>query len=714
MPLPIADAPRALLSRVRAWRRAPESSTEAGATTKTTPSADSKPPRHGPRLDALDGIRTIAVALVVLFHVSAPGFSAGYLGVDMFFVLSGYLITGRLLPRVGQGRFPLLADFWTRRFKRLLPAALLVIVVVLLWSAIAAPLFQRAGLAKDAWWTVLYLANWHFIDSASYFANDGTSSPLLHMWSLALEEQFYLGWPLLISLVAAISLWRRRGSRHGRGAVPQALAILAFVVVVASAVLLWVRYDPQATERAYMGTDTKTFEPMLGAFVVIALYFRRIESQAQRFAKALAVGGALGLVVLYLFLPGPSAFYFHGGALLFSLAASALIVGVAFAPLSRLGRVLSLPAMSYLGRISYGIYLWHWPYAVWLGTAHTTFTWWRALLVVVLTLVTAAASYHFLEMPIRQGRVSSWVTPRRALAAMASGVAAVAVGATVLGGAPWSRYVAVSAPPKDADSNIILLVGDSVPLRLTPDLSTAAAERGFPLVSAAAGGCSPIAVKQWSGLDDGFGLGCGEVAKTQEDQLKLFHPGIVLWWSRYEIADRFSGERILHAGTEEFWKAQHADFERAVDRLTAGGATLVVVQSERPGPGVQSRCTAQSCPPFLERLITGGDLRDAWNEYVRSRAAVDHRIRTITVEDLFCHAGPTPTASPSPSGSPSETAPPAAPRLPAGWNVGLCDDTVSPGRFARPDGSHFDNALVGEKVAAGVIERTIAAARGTR
>jgi hypothetical protein len=150
------------------------------------------PAHHSNRFDALDGLRTVAVGLVVLFHVSVPHMAAGFLGVDMFFVLSGFLITSGLVGQFQRTGRISLGDFWGRRIKRLMPAALLVVCVVLIWAANFTLLHRRNNIAVDAWYTIFYLANWRFIDSSSYFENDGTVSPLLHMWSLAVEEQFYM------------------------------------------------------------------------------------------------------------------------------------------------------------------------------------------------------------------------------------------------------------------------------------------------------------------------------------------------------------------------------------------------------------------------------------------------------------------------------------------------------------------------------------------
>lgn len=157
------------------------------------PPAGARPPATsspGHRIDALDGLRAIAVLAVIAFHVGVPGMSAGFLGVDAFFVLSGYLITGLLLHDVSKYGRVRLGIFWTRRVRRLMPAFLVVVVAVIAWAATLAPPYQRDALRTDTISSLAYVANWHFISTTSYFADDGVASPLQHVWSLAVEEQF--------------------------------------------------------------------------------------------------------------------------------------------------------------------------------------------------------------------------------------------------------------------------------------------------------------------------------------------------------------------------------------------------------------------------------------------------------------------------------------------------------------------------------------------
>lgn len=165
---------------------------------------------------ALDGIRTIAVFLVILFHVSTPGFAAGYIGVDIFFVLSGYLITAGLMRETRRSGRINVGTFWLRRFKRLMPAALLILAAITVWMLWIAPLFQIRSISADPWWTLLYLANWHLMTASSYFSATGTPSPLLHMWSLAVEEQFYVVWPLILLVILGTTLLFARALRMSK------------------------------------------------------------------------------------------------------------------------------------------------------------------------------------------------------------------------------------------------------------------------------------------------------------------------------------------------------------------------------------------------------------------------------------------------------------------------------------------------------------------
>nr|WP_157551489.1 acyltransferase family protein [Kineosphaera limosa] len=661
------------------------------------------------RLHALDGLRTIAVVLVLLYHLQVPGFAGGFLGVDVFFVLSGFLITSLLLKEISARGRADLANFWMRRVLRLLPAALLVILTVLLWALFLAPPTQRGSIGLDALWSLLYVANWRFIATSSYFGSDGTLSPLQHLWTLAVEEQFYVLWPLLLVGIGTLAVARFRApetelqdsaDRAERTAARRkAMSMLTFALagalVLGSVALLAWRFDPEAAERAYMGTDSRAFEPLIGGAAAALMLRPRLRAWVAARSQQLMVLGLVGIALAVPLLGaahGPVAAYYHGGAALFALSCAVLVAATSLAD-RRHGLTLLLGStpVAYLGRISYGVYLWHWPLIVWF-IGDRGFEPVRAVAVAGLTIAVAAASYHLVERPIRTGHVR--LTPRRVFLQ-----AGVAVGLAValtsqLGGSPLNRFVpAVAAnlePTPTAGS--VVLVGDSVMSRLSPEIATVGLQRGMTVVNAARGGCSALSVVVLSGRDVANEACARDIGTVQTDAITNARPSTVIWWSRYELADRLdAGGNRLVANTPAFWAAQDADLARTVDRLTAGGAHLVVVLVDRVGTGMDSRCTPQECDPLLRRLRDDAALRQAWNDRMHALAATDPRVSVITMDDVYCR----------------DDASPCDDRLPVGAPA------TADGGVARPDGSHFSPAAM-PAVAAALLDRAAAATAHSR
>ncbi|MDO5626940.1 MAG: acyltransferase family protein [Mobilicoccus sp.] len=681
------------------------------------------PRRPAVRVDALDGIRTLAVFLVVAFHVGVPGMAGGFLGVDIFFVLSGYLITTLLLKDLSaHGRIDL-AHFWTRRFLRLMPAAVLVIATVVVWAYLVAEPYRRAAIGTDALWSLLYVGNWRFISSASYFDDDGTSSPLQHVWSLAVEEQFYVAWPLVLAVAAALALRaaRRRTvvdsaerldrERRRRATVLRTTALTALVIGIGSAVLLWVLYDPAAPDRAYMGTDTKVFEPLLGALFATLTARPRARAWFVRHSGVLMVIGIGGVAAGVVTLGGPSPWYFAGGAVAFSLCCAVLVTAVTAAgDRHPLARGFATAPVAYLGRISYGMYLWHWPFAVWFIT-EPGFVPHQAALVVALTIVTASLSYHLVEHPIRTGALAR-IRPRHLLPVGIGTLAAVVMSTAVLAGSPVHRalqqvQVVSGTASHEVDPDAIVVVGDSVMGRLVPGLDTVARGRGVTVYNAARGGCPALTVPALD-IDDTLLAGgqCTErMRDIQDDTIAQARPATIVWWSRYELSDRLDDDgTILRAGTSAFWEAQRRSLAADVDRLTASGAVLVLVQTDRPGIGLHSRCTPERCHPFLDRLWHRDDLRVEWNAILAEVAEHDRRVETLTIDDVFCRDEATPCDDHLDSAS-------AASSGPSGLRTPATD--ASPGidyaTLARPDGSHFSDAAA-PRVATSLLDRVQALA----
>lgn len=354
------------------------------------------PPGAGYR-PHLDGLRAVAVYLVVLFHAGADRAAGGFIGVDVFFVLSGYLVTQLLLRDLrGTGAIDL-RRFYGRRARRLLPAALVALVVTMVvFSSIASP--AELGDATDATRAAaLYVSNWFFIaESAQYFGSDVSASPVAHFWSLSVEEQYYVAWPLMLAGLHALA--GRAGAR--RWAVLRG-AVLAGLLASLSAALLLSRSN---LDRAYYGTDTRAYQLLAGALLALApdiIDRLGARSAARRAVQLVATGAMGGLLLLATDLVDvdPVSRGVWAAAL-----AVAVIGALEMAPAGMLRRALSMPAIVYLGRISYGTYLWHWLVVVVtirvVGATPTS----TALVTALVATGVAALSFELVERPVREAR----------------------------------------------------------------------------------------------------------------------------------------------------------------------------------------------------------------------------------------------------------------------------------------------------------------------
>lgn len=411
----------------------------------TTPSA--------PRFAGLDGLRAVAVLLVVVYHLFPGAFlRSGFVGVDVFFVISGFLITSLLLrEHAASGRIAL-RSFWTRRARRLLPALAAVVTV----SATAAWLIGGdvlVGLGRQVLGAATFSYNWLSIASGgTYF--DGTEPELFrNLWSLAVEEQFYVVWPLLLPVVLLIP------GRRSRVAVSVALAAAS---AGGAALLVAAGAD---VSRAYYGTDTHAFGLLLGVAAAFALSpVRRAPGRRAALATGLAGAAALVALVALAAVPGGSAAY--PGVTLATSVLTVVVIAAATAPASALGRALDVQPLRWIGERSYAIYLWHWPLVVLLCLFATgSFT--DAAVPVPLgvaalaaTLAVSAASYRVLEQPVRRrgfagalravrARLSS--SPARRFGA----IVAVTAGALVVGG----TTAAVAAAPRITSSEAVVASG---------------------------------------------------------------------------------------------------------------------------------------------------------------------------------------------------------------------------------------------------------------
>lgn len=350
-------------------------------------------------MPGLDGLRALAVLAVLAYHGGVMALPGGFLGVEVFLVISGYLITALLLAERSATSTVNLRDFWVRRARRLLPAVMLLLFVVSVWSV----LFARDTLATlrgDVLASLLYVQNWHQIFSdQSYFDAVGRPPLLRHLWSLAVEEQFYLVWPLVF---AAGLVW------FGRRRLLWGVLAGAAASTVLMAVLFQPGVDPT---RIYYGTDTRASGLLLGVALAFVAPPWRMRAQVGRGGGAvLTAMGVAGLGVLWLLMANVgefSAFLYRGGFLVTGLA-TVVVIAVVAHPAARLGAVLGIAPLRWIGLRSYGIYLWHWPVFV-LTRPDVDVTWPGWVLVAVrlgLTVGLAELSYRYVEVPVRSGGIS--------------------------------------------------------------------------------------------------------------------------------------------------------------------------------------------------------------------------------------------------------------------------------------------------------------------
>ncbi|WP_127359621.1 acyltransferase family protein [Actinacidiphila soli] len=433
------------------------------------------------RVRGLDGLRALAVAAVVVYHVHAPWLRGGFLGVDLFFVISGYLITSLLAAdhwRSGRIR---LGAFWKRRALRLLP---------LLWLVLAVTACAATLTGGDAWdglrgavaAALTYRSNWwQLAQHDMYFAQFGAVPVLQHLWSLSVEEQFYLGWPLLLWVV--MGLLRRQ----------RAQAACAAMLALASFTAMALLYEPGSEpSRVYYGTDTHGGGLLLGAAVALVLPLTRAGTLRRpeyvRAIDALGAAGLAGLALTAVLADGNGAFLYRGGLVGVCLAAAALTVA-ACTP-GTVARALGWAPLVWLGRRSYGVYLWHWPVLACLtnaadGVADSAS---GRLVSLVVPVGLAAVSYRALEEPLLRLGVRAWAErvsgrvraagarrPRLVLGAAMTGLA-------VLG----TAYVGVSRAPSGGGLEAQIAAGRrAIAVRPTPPAPSSGSSPAAPASSAA-------------------------------------------------------------------------------------------------------------------------------------------------------------------------------------------------------------------------------------
>ncbi|QOX65777.1 acetyltransferase [Anoxybacterium hadale] len=348
-------------------------------------------------MPGLDGLRALAVFAVIAYHLDLSWAPGGLLGVSLFFVLSGYLITNILMKQWERTGTIDLKDFWIRRARRLLPALFVMLTGVILWAAFFSS-ERLADLLQEVLAAAFYTSNWYLIfHQVSYFESFGPPSPLGHLWSLAVEEQFYLFWPLLLGL--GLRCTRQRKWIIG------GTAVIALASAAAMALIYMPGHDPS---RVYYGTDTRAFGLLVGAVLAMVWPSGQTGELTAKKRLALETTGSMGLLVVILMIITTNQYQtslYQGGLLIFSAAAACAVAALAH-PGTGLGRLLGWRPLRWLGECSYGIYLWHYPVIV--LTSPLINTEGPDLLLqlrqIALSIFLAVLSRYLVEDPIRYGR----------------------------------------------------------------------------------------------------------------------------------------------------------------------------------------------------------------------------------------------------------------------------------------------------------------------
>jgi peptidoglycan/LPS O-acetylase OafA/YrhL len=532
--------------------------------------------RGAPRLahqPALDGLRALAVLAVLVFHQHfVDGFGrGGFLGVDIFFVLSGYLITSLLLIDHAKTGRVISLGFWARRVRRLFPALLLLLAISAAYGAFVAKPWELHASRAAALATLFYVNNfWQMVG-----AHRVATTPLDHTWSLSIEEQFYFVWPLLLASLLFLTRGRRRWLFAG-------ISMLA----VASAVLMAVVYEKADPWRAYLGTDTRAHSLLVGAALGVAMLgWSGPRTRAARVVlEAAGVAAFVFLIVVILRCEFfSSSWLYRGGYLLVAIASATVIAAAVQAGSPVLGRGLAARPLVAVGLISYGIYLFHLPVFMWLDPGRVGFDGLPLFAVrVAVTLAVAIASYFLVERPIRRGTLA-WPRLRVLAPAATAGVIVLVLLATVgAEPAPTSVLIAyqyrnlVAKTPRGAVR--VLVVGDNAAFGLGLANIDAFFGNGLVGTTASVPDC---------------GIGSGEVMylgapRAQPDCRtwpNVFRNGVenfapqasVLLLGTSSLLDRSVGGRTLHIGTPEFATYFTRQLEQARAVLTAGGAPLVLL-----------------------------------------------------------------------------------------------------------------------------------------
>lgn len=567
---------------------------------------------------ALDGLRGLAVGAVLLYHVGQADNLAGlhdiskggFLGVSAFLTLSGFLITSLLILEFESVGHISLGGFWSRRFRRLMPASLATLAAVAILTPIVGTQNQLRELPAEIWSALGYVANWRFIAAGSDYAStfNGAPSPLKHFWSLAVEEQAYFILPFVVAAALRFGHRRRR-----------VVGITFGTIVVLSTALVLIQGRGDYANAVYMGTHTRIAELAVGGLLAVILAGRTAATTTT--AKLVTtLGGplALGMVIAAWATTDLQAHWLYRGGLTVHAVAVALVIAAALQPHSPMQRILAIKPFTELGRISYGVYLFHWPVVWWLTPARLHLgPVPSAVAQILLTFALAIASYHLLEQPIRTGRL---IVDRQRIFVPVIAIVAVAALAFALPAPDKTRIVAMSAskeavipttevaapnetaPPPPVR---VMIVGDSFALSVGLGLEHWAQTSGqIGTLNTGLVGCG----FGRGGMNRGIGLErewpdeCKARETMLQQKMTEFRPDVVLCaGGMWDVTDRkLDGATTwTHIGEPAYDAYLTGEFQYLTQFLGQTGAEVVWATAPRFSPQYNPQ-TFMGQPPYFE------------------------------------------------------------------------------------------------------------------
>ncbi|MCP4038740.1 MAG: acyltransferase family protein [bacterium] len=586
--------------------------------------------RSLPYKPALDGLRAVAVLSVIFYHVGASWMPGGFLGVDIFFVLSGYLITSLLRLEQAETTTIRLRVFWSRRLRRLGPALLVMLTAVAAYGAMLAEPSELERLASDGLASLFYVSNWLFVArEVSYFDQFNAPSPLLHTWSLAIEEQWYLIWPIVM-IIAARWLDKREG--HG--------ATLFGLAAVASATWMAVLFDPSGDpSRIYYGTDTRAQDLLVGC----ALSFVLGDPKSEPRSLPAWLGPICGMLVLAGLLTASdrSPWTYRGGLLLFAIATGG-VIATAVQSTGWTRRVLCVAPLRYVGRLSYGMYLWHWPLVLWLGPDRLGLDGLSLQLgCLALTGVIAGLSYHIIESPIRAGAMQG----RKIQALTVASVAAI--GACFLALSPLALSPHRSAAKSEVARRThheqaptrVMVVGDSIAVSLARGFPRSALSDQLSVSNAALLGCGVAqGILSYANIRVPMRKTCADWPSAWKKASAKSKPNfVIILGGAWEVVGRIVGDTHYRVKTREYANYITGSLETGLAAVSDSGAHVVLLTT----PCLKERWGTKLQPgdvpaPWRARREPA---RVKWfNQVLRDFAAA--HVKETTLIDLHGYACP--------------------------------------------------------------------------